>query len=97
MRTRVCGRRRTVCLLSVITSVLVCGFSLLWGGEGVWGEVTPFEKSALGEADALDRKPLARVPMTSMLLNGEGVIKGHANDYEMWNIINQLTWLKWGL
>lgn len=67
------------------------------GGEGVWGEVTPFEKSALGEADALDRKPLARVPMTSMLLNGEGVIKGHANDYEMWNIINQLTWLKWGL
>lgn len=87
-----------MCLLSVITSVLVCGFSLLWGGGGgVWGEVTPFEKSALGEADALDRKPLARVPMTSMLLNGEGVIKGHANDYEMWNIINQLTWLKWGL
>lgn len=42
-------------------------------------------------------KPLALAPLTTVLLKGGDIIRGHASEYRMWNIINKLTLLKWGL
>lgn len=42
-------------------------------------------------------KALALAPLTTVLLKGGDIIRGHASEYRMWNIINKLTLLKWGL
>lgn len=42
-------------------------------------------------------RPLALARLTSVLLKGGDVIRGHASEYKMCNIINKLTLLKWGV
>lgn len=34
---------------------------------------------------------------TTVLLKGRDVIRGRASKYRMWDIINKLSLLKWGL
>lgn len=40
---------------------------------------------------------LALAALITVLLKGGDVIRGRASEYRMWNIINKLTLLKWGV
>lgn len=62
-----------------------------------WQTITLPWDSACGGVRRVTGKPLALAPLITVLLKGGDIIRGCASEHRMWNIINMLTLLKWGL
>lgn len=86
-------------------------FASVWGQEG--GSVIPDQRpSSTAKATVMRGAayytapvgvrrevggPLALALLTTVLLKGGDIIRGRTTEYRMWNIINKLTLLKWGV